>query len=660
MCTFFPTGVVGSLSTAQPSIKALQTLPSDTDHFTTTDISYGSEEYSSDTIEVHKGEDSEELMKVKTVKKDEGGNQQSERGSSSETPKVHQQANVIGYNESDPMLRLSGSEMEAKNDTGETQHDTEITEVMVSDETIPAKTAVEVEDRARNDTHGEVSSPGERRVNSGKGRCQYTGLHEGCVLEIKSEEGNNSRDKTMDENRYTVTEDTTVNRTHPRLQTTTTTTTATTEKYDRNESRSSPKPPDSRYKLETLIMSSVPKECWMGQWNSSLVETFADNFNGIQTHWLKNYSSSCYDKVNTDYQGKRFSGNIFVLTVMAKSKLFQETTFIIRASLASADLLMGLVPASLAVYDHISLMNGRLTLRDLSNDFLLTSFPYIVASQSPGFQQLRFQRKSFLPVLASFTFNVSAMVSLLTLALLSLERLWVMRGRPLSRKFMVRGVLLSWLVGLLLSFLVSWRKEGIELAGYFDPVTKLTLNIGAGATSVSGWVFYLEVSVMGVAGTTVIVCGITTLVLFMSHNRLSSSILKIHSSNRDNEVRRTTIIFGLMVVMFIIGVGLVAVDITANLAVTNPLAHWFSWWVFVAASSWNWALYTLSGGRFRNQIRNLLPRVQVQHTKGVKNTTKAQQISFGRKRIFTKHIPREKSVSVELKGFARSYTLYSK
>ncbi|KAK3881763.1 hypothetical protein Pcinc_013796 [Petrolisthes cinctipes] len=501
----FSTGV-GYLSTAQPSIKALQTLPSGTDYFITTVMSYGSKEYSTDTMEAHKGEDSEELMKVKTVKRD-GGNQQSERGPSRERPEVHQQTNVIGYNESDPMLRLSGSEMETENDTGETQHDTEITEVMVSDETKPTITAAEVEDRARNDTHG---------------------------------------------------------------------------------------------------------------------------------------------------------GNIFVLTVMAKSKLIQETTFIIRASLASADLLMGLVPASLAVYDHISLMNGRLTLRDLSKDFLLTSFPYIVASQSPGFQQLRFQRKSFLPVLASFTFNVSAMVSLLTLALLSLERLWVMRGRPLSRTFMVRGVLLSWLVGLLLSFLVSWRKEGIELAGYFDPVTKLTLNIGAGATSVSGWVFYLEVSVMGVAGTTVIVCGITTLVLFMSHHRLSSSILKIHSSNRDNEVRRTTITFVLMVVMFIIGVGLVAVDITANLAVTNPLAHWLSWWVFVAASSWNWALYTLSGGRFRNQIRNLLPRVQVQHTKEVKNTTKAQQISFGRKTFFTKQIPREKKATVELKGFARSYTFYSK
>ncbi|KAK4287942.1 hypothetical protein Pmani_039004 [Petrolisthes manimaculis] len=307
---------------------------------------------------------------------------------------------------------------------------------------------------------------------------------------------------------------------------------------------------------------------------------------------------------------------------MVTSGLLQDTTFMIRASLAFADLLMGLIPASLAVYDQFGLMNGRLTLRNLNEDILLTNIPYIIDSQSLGFQQLRFQRKGFLPILACFAFNVSTMVSLLTLAILSLERLCVMRGRPLSRAFMLRSIILSWVAGFLLSFLVNWRKEGIDFTGYFDPITKLTLNIGANVYSVSQWVFYLEICVMVLAGTTVIVCGTAALILYILHHRLTKSLLTLHSCNRDVELRRTTIIFALMVVMFTMTVGLVIVDVFADLAVTKPLAHWLIWWVFVAASSWNWALYTLSGGRFRVQIRSLLscgrirrsqPHCQPQH-----------------------------------------------
>ncbi|KAK4305329.1 hypothetical protein Pmani_022771 [Petrolisthes manimaculis] len=355
------------------------------------------------------------------------------------------------------------------------------------------------------------------------------------------------------------------------------------------------------------------------------------------------------------------AGNIFVLTVMVTSGFLHDTTFMIRASLASADLLMGLIPASLAVYDQFGLINGRLTLQNLNEDILLTNIPYIIASQSPGFQQLRFQRNDLMPILACFSFNVSTMVSLLTLAILSLERLCVMRGRPLSRTFMVKSIILSWTAGLLLSFLVNWRKEGIYFTGYFDPITKLTLNIGANAPSVSRWVFYLELCVMGLAGTTVIVCGTATLILYVSHHRLTRAVLNIHSCNRDSELRRTTIIFVLMVVMFTVTVGLVLVDICADLAVTKPLVHWLCWWGFVAASSWNWALYTLSGGRFREQIRSSLSCRRVQCLQKQPPSSpphcaqqqQQQHISYG-SNMFGVMFGREKTLQVELKSFSKT------
>ncbi|KAK3871901.1 hypothetical protein Pcinc_022988 [Petrolisthes cinctipes] len=346
------------------------------------------------------------------------------------------------------------------------------------------------------------------------------------------------------------------------------------------------------------------------------------------------------------------AGNIFVLTVIVTSGLLQDTTFMIRASLAFADLLMGLIPASLAVYDQFGLMNGRLTLRNLNEDILLTNIPYIIDSQSPGFQQLRFQRKGFLPILACFSFNVSTMVSLLTLAILSLERLCVMRGRPLSRAFMLRSIILSWVAGILLSFLVNWRKEGIDFTGYFDPITKLTLNIGANAYSVSRWVFYLEICVMGLAGTTVIVCGTATLILYILHHRLTKAVLTIHSCNRDVELRRTTIIFALMVGIFTMTVGLVIIDVFADLAVTKPLAHWLIWWVFVAASSWNWALYTLSGGRFRVQIRSLLSCGRIRRSQP---HCSPQHISFGSSMFHGMFRKKKALLQVELTSISNTH-----
>lgn len=306
-------------------------------------------------------------------------------------------------------------------------------------------------------------------------------------------------------------------------------------------------------------------------------------------------------------------GNVFVLAVILATGLVQEATFLLRASLAVADLLLGAMPAALAVHDSILIMRGGLSLRDLSPDTIHVNFSQLSVRQPPGFQQLRFERHGY-PMACSVVFNVSCIVSLLSLALMSVERLSVVLGRPLNRRFVSTGVGVSWLVGVALSLLINWRqRRGLSFVGYFDPITKLTISMGAGAPSVSFFAFYLVVSILSVAGALTVMLIVATLAALHRSNRIAKNKLSIHSAVRDEEMLRLTRTLLHMVLLFGLSSVPVAVDALADLARSRPVAHFFAWWLFVAGASWNWALYSLSGGKFRKHVIQLLARL---HGKG--------------------------------------------
>lgn len=301
-------------------------------------------------------------------------------------------------------------------------------------------------------------------------------------------------------------------------------------------------------------------------------------------------------------------GNMFVLVAILATGLVQEATFLLRASLAVADLLLGMMPAALAVHDSISLMRGSLSLRDLNPDTIHVNFSQLSVRQPPGFQQLRFERHGY-PMACSVIFNVSCIVSLLSLALMSVEHFFVVLGRSLSQRLVSEGVCVSWLVSFALSLFINCRQsQGLSFAGYFDPITKLTISMGASAPSVSFYAFYLVVSIMSVAAVLVILLIVATLATLHRSNRIAKKKLSIHSAVRDKEILRVTLTLLYMVFLFGLSSVPMAVDALADLPRLHPVAQFFAWWLFLAGSSWNWALYSIIGGKFRKHVCQLLVR----------------------------------------------------
>ncbi|KAK3860662.1 hypothetical protein Pcinc_033302 [Petrolisthes cinctipes] len=298
-------------------------------------------------------------------------------------------------------------------------------------------------------------------------------------------------------------------------------------------------------------------------------------------------------------------GNLMVLVVILATSLIQEATFLLRASLATADLLLGMVPCGLAVYDHVALITGHLALHHLAPDTLHASFARLASRQSPGFKQLRFERGGF-PMVSGTIFSTSIMVSVLTLMVLSLERLSVVAGRPIHHRLVVMSIGVSWMVGVLLSILIHWRQDGFYFAGYFDPITKLTISVGEGAPSVSLAAFYIKVGVVGVAAGVVVVSTVITLCLLHHKEWRTQNKLRVHCKSREKERKQATLVFLGMVLMCVVGCVLLLLDMAADLPNTHPLSHYLAWWLFLAMASSNWALYSFTGGKFRKNLATLL------------------------------------------------------
>ncbi|XP_068210199.1 uncharacterized protein [Palaemon carinicauda] len=356
------------------------------------------------------------------------------------------------------------------------------------------------------------------------------------------------------------------------------------------------------------------------------------------------------------------SGNIIVITVMTFSGLVKKHVYMIYTSVAAADLLLGVTTASLALRDTYDLMNGYLTIYDLSDDGPWAPFGTFANYQPKGFQQTRFPRYGW-PAYCAIAMNISILSSLMSLALLGILIL------PLSIKILTFenlrneekdesqrqtqnlnqsnsnqcdnfkrwlfyfdnnktikiGICIIWVWNIILAFLINAgsnlqensdnKPQDYTLTGFFDPVTKLTLNTGRGKSNLSSTAFYLQTLVASVAGV-IIVAILTTLAIIFSIRR-SRVPSNITSNNHLQHVKHFSAIsrsFMLMVILFLISCAPIASVILANSVTVNisenfPLLHFIIWWLCMAGSSWNWLIYCFRRRYFKDEAKKLLQKL---------------------------------------------------
>ncbi|XP_064082158.1 uncharacterized protein LOC135198493 [Macrobrachium nipponense] len=303
-------------------------------------------------------------------------------------------------------------------------------------------------------------------------------------------------------------------------------------------------------------------------------------------------------------------GNLFVMVIIVASGLIQKQPFLIRFSLCVSDLLTGVIPSSLAVFDSVGLMTGWLSLTDLSHSDTLIYFAEKTMEQSEGFQQLRFERRGFYHVFSSIIMSVSIFVSIFSLSLISTENLLVIKRRPLKRWQVKLAIGISWFLGIAFSLLVQWREDGWSAVAYFDPITKLTLNIGAAGSKLSSVTFYIKVVLAGIGGACVLILTLISIITFRFQERRTQKKMPVHQSGRQDNVRQTTIIFFYMVALYALASVPPLLDILLDFSFSHPLLHFFCWWIFMAGSSWNWIIYAYKGKTFKSATKKASKRVQ--------------------------------------------------
>ncbi|XP_066957224.1 uncharacterized protein [Macrobrachium rosenbergii] len=298
-------------------------------------------------------------------------------------------------------------------------------------------------------------------------------------------------------------------------------------------------------------------------------------------------------------------GNTLALAIISMKGLLRKPAFIILASMAIADLSMGIMPASLAAYDHISLMKGWLTLNQLHSDGIFADFKNLTLNQPKFFKQLRFGSQNPYHVLCSVVMSASAYISLFSLALFSIERLAVLRQRPLSKVCVSILVVIIWSLSITFAILVSWNRNNYSFVGHFDPVSKLTLNVAQGEFSVSSVTFFIFISTMTIAGICFLTLSVISVVIHLRHEHHAQSTLTIHQQGRKSCLRMT-LVYILMMLLYLLANVPIILDAVFDLKHTHPVAHYVCWWLYVAGSSWNWALYIIRGKLFKEQAKSVL------------------------------------------------------
>ncbi|XP_064077394.1 uncharacterized protein LOC135195023 [Macrobrachium nipponense] len=302
------------------------------------------------------------------------------------------------------------------------------------------------------------------------------------------------------------------------------------------------------------------------------------------------------------------TGNTMGISILILSKLIKKNVFKVYMSLAMAGLILSIMSALLALFDTYLLMSGQHTFNNLREAHSSS----LATEQTTGIQQAVLQRAGWSTV-TSVAMNISLMSSLMSLALLgilALQQTSSFDGHDIKPNRMSKFfnfidhhisfiILIIWIWSIIFPIIIN-LEEG-SFTGYFDPVTKLTINTGSNRTLSS--ITYKVQLVMGF----IAVATITTTLSYITYKSKSEEqeALIAQQGETAQVIIRT---FFKMVILVLVSCGPVAVNILSNFFVFNPVLHFLIWWLYITGSSGHWVIFCFSGQCSR-EIKKRLGRV---------------------------------------------------
>ncbi|XP_067856958.1 adenosine receptor A3-like [Heptranchias perlo] len=292
-------------------------------------------------------------------------------------------------------------------------------------------------------------------------------------------------------------------------------------------------------------------------------------------------------------------GNVLSLVVFLGSKSFRTPQGYLKASLALADLSVGVLVVPYSVYSEITLAVRGST--DGTGSRPGDPVPLLQPCLLTG------------PVFAGCTF-----VSISTIFLLSIERSIAVL-KPLHKKIVITKrrtcalIALSWGLSFFLAVVPMISRDGMTLQ--YSPCTKMCIYTFTGQPQTSGWKIMLlfpafDFSLLG--GTVVI--NILTFSAVRQYCKVRQklaqskpppprSFAQQHLSCSDITAAKT---IGIVTVAFFASFGPVAVLVVGNV-LGYQWCHfsYYAFWILTSNSCWNVIIFSVRDRRFRLRVQEL-------------------------------------------------------
>ncbi|XP_045583651.2 uncharacterized protein [Procambarus clarkii] len=303
------------------------------------------------------------------------------------------------------------------------------------------------------------------------------------------------------------------------------------------------------------------------------------------------------------------AGNTLVLATMLSSPDRSDPWWIVRTSLAIADLLCGVFVMGLALHNCQCLMTNHLRFSELEHSLGDLGF-------HDGLFNPLFVRRGY-SSFCGIVFAVTSVMSMQCLGWLALERFMLCKY-PLENKILTSArvklaVLIMWIISLVFPLIIVSTGE-LPWCSFFDPVTKLTFVVPKDTRFRASHVAFVILSVY-LAGLFLftVIASLQAMTIFRIRSReeldeVIGNIPLFLAKQQEKEDRSILRTMRLMLVTYLVSVVPQVFLFIPGLKTHVRFLYFIFWWTFVLSSSWNWYIYNMRSTFFKAHLIKMVLR----------------------------------------------------